>query len=68
MTCNECIELNINGMNCHELGCPNIRTWLTCGHCHTRFAASGPIAFGPSDSGRACPSCDPSLSDLSNVH
>lgn len=37
--CDSCEVLNINGLNCHELGCPN--AWQDiireCKWCGTRF-------------------------------
>lgn len=32
MNCNNCDYLFINGVGCHETGCPNGRTW-TCREC-----------------------------------
>jgi hypothetical protein len=32
MNCNQCEMLSINGLACHEIGCPETRTWK-CREC-----------------------------------
>ena len=31
--CDSCEALMINGVHCHETGCPNTTTSEKCGHC-----------------------------------
>lgn len=37
MSCNQCQMLNINGLNCHETGCPNDRSWQ-CFECGSEYS------------------------------
>jgi hypothetical protein len=36
MKCDQCAYLFINGVGCHETGCPAARTW-TCRECGERY-------------------------------
>lgn len=41
MKCNQCDYLYINGIGCHETGCPNIKRKLECFYCGYEIPEDG---------------------------
>lgn len=35
--CSQCQAVNINGVSCHETGCPNVVTYVECYSCGAEF-------------------------------